>query len=105
MKNCIFANKYSKLDTWNKHTKRLLKAELVKRGISIDDLVRRLNAVGIYETKSSINSKISRGTFSASFLIQCLNVIGCKNFDIEMPYNIAAEPIESYKTKVMQNEK
>lgn len=93
------------MNTWSKHTKRLLKAELVKRGISIDDLVGRLNAVGIYETKSSINSKISRGTFSASFLIQCLNAIGCKNFDIEMPYNIAAEPTENYNTKVMQNEK
>lgn len=87
------------MNTWSNHTKRLLKAELVKRGISIDELVQKLNAVGINETKSSINSKLSRGTFSATFLLQCLNVIGCKNFDIEMPYDIAAEPIANYQKK------
>jgi len=87
------------LDTWREHTKRLLKAELVKRGISIDDLVKKLNDAGVNETKSGVNSKISRGTFSASFMLQCLNVIGCKYFDIEMPYNIAAEPEKEYKKK------
>jgi hypothetical protein len=84
------------MDNWNNHTKRLLKAELVKRGISIEDLTKKLNDAGIHETKSSINSKISRGTFSASFFLQCLNVIGCKNFIVETPYSLAAEPFVEY---------
>ncbi len=37
---------------WNEHCKRLLKAELVKRGISHDELAYRLQEIGINETKS-----------------------------------------------------
>lgn len=65
---------------WNEQAKRLLKSELVRRGITHEDLAELLNEIGVGETKTSIDSKISRGTFSAVFLIQCLNAIGCKNF-------------------------
>lgn len=87
---------------WNNKIKRLLKAELVKRGISNTDLASLLQQAGIEETKSGIDSKISRGTFSAVFFIQCLSVIGCTKIELE-PSNtallIAAEPQEEYYTK------
>ena len=73
------------MNSWNKYIKALLKAELVKRGLTIDDLTELLNQKGIKETKSSVHSKISRGTFSAAFLLQCLNVIGCKDFSVGLP--------------------
>jgi hypothetical protein len=82
---------------WNDHAKRLLKAELIKRGISHEELAIRLQEIGINETKSSIDSKISRGTFSASFLMQCLHVIGCNNFAVENQLLVAAEPYVEYK--------
>jgi len=85
---------------WNNKVKRLLKAELVKRGISTSDLVSLLKRHGIEETKSSIDSKISRGTFSACFFVQCLFVIGCHKIEIEEFENtflIAAEPSVEYK--------
>jgi hypothetical protein len=85
---------------WNNKVKRLLKSELVKRGISNSDLVEMLRQIGVEETKSSIDSKISRGTFSACFLIQCLSVIGCDKLDIdflEIHSLIAAEPQEEYQ--------
>lgn len=71
------------MNVWNDKVKRLLKSELVKRGLSNTDLVFLLKNIGIEETKSSIDSKISRGTFSASFLFQCLTVIGCPKIDVE----------------------
>lgn len=71
------------MDDWNKEAKSILRAELVRRNISYELLVQKLNDVGIQETKSSIGSKISRGAFSATFLIQCLKVIGCKHLTIE----------------------
>ncbi|MDW7695622.1 DUF6471 domain-containing protein [Flammeovirgaceae bacterium SG7u.111] len=82
---------------WNELSKRLLKSELVKRGISHEELAFRLKEVGINETKSSIDSKISRGTFSAAFLLQCLHVIGCHQFIVESELLVAAEPRVSYK--------
>ena len=68
---------------WNDKVKRLLKSELVRRGISNSNLANMLEQIGVEETKSSIDSKISRGTFSASFFLQCLTVIGCEKIEIE----------------------
>ena len=91
------------MSNWNETVKRLLKAELVRRGISHSDLAEMLIKIGIEETKSSIDSKISRGTFSASFFIQCLSVIGCEKIEIleyENQLSIAAEPKEEYNIKI-----
>jgi hypothetical protein len=91
---------------WNAKAKRLLKSELIRRGITSEDLVRLLANIGVEETRAGIDSKISRGTFSAAFLIQCLNVIGCKNFvpevDTEM---ILLEPVVLYRTKKAKTKK
>ena len=88
---------------WNDHVKRLLKAELIRRKISHEDLAIRLQDIGVSETKSSIDSKISRGTFSAAFLLQCLYVIGCKNFVVEEQLFMVAETNVEYK-KNQRNE-
>jgi len=90
------------MSVWNDKIKRLLKSELVKRGISNTELAEMLGQIGIEETKSSIDSKISRGTFSASFFIQCLSVIGCTRIEIESYDNqltIAAAPLSEYLIK------
>jgi hypothetical protein len=84
----------------NDKVKRLLKSELVKRGIKTVDLVELLNQKGLNETKSSVTNKISRGTFSAAFFLQCLSVIGCSKLEIEdytSTLAMAAEPIVEYK--------
>jgi hypothetical protein len=95
------------MSDWNNKVKRILKSELVKRGISTEELAALLNENGCTETKSSVDSKISRGTFSASFFVQCMYVIGCEKIEIEnyrpkmhlsnMPLAMAAEPIVHYK--------
>ncbi|MEI6047474.1 MAG: DUF6471 domain-containing protein [Bacteroidota bacterium] len=77
---------------WNDKAKRLLRSELVRRGISHDQLVELLAEINVIETKASIDSKISRGTFSAAFLIQCLLAIGCKSFVPEISADLVEEP-------------
>lgn len=89
------------MSKWDDKAKRLLKSELVKRGVSNTDLVLLLNEIGVEETKAGIDSKISRGSFSATFLLQCLIVIGCHKLEIEdyeSQLLMAAEPSEPYKT-------
>lgn len=88
------------MDNWNDKVKRILKSELIKRGVSNADLVKLLKEIDIHETKASIDSKISRGTFSACFFLQCLSVIGCNKIEIEEFENllsVAAEPNVEYK--------
>lgn len=88
------------MDNWNDKVKRILKSELIKRGVSNADLVLLLKEIDVQETKASIDSKISRGTFSACFFLQCLSVIGCSKIEIEEFGNLwsaAAEPNVEYK--------
>ena len=98
------------MSNWNDKVKRMLKSELMRRGISTEELTVLLNEIGNAETKSSVDSKISRGTFSASFFMQCMYVIGCKKIEIEeyralyavseSTHSIAAETAVEYnKTK------
>ena len=89
---------------WNEQAKRLLKSELVKRGVSNEELAFLLKEFGGKETKASIDSKISRGTFSAAFLLQCLNALDCKDFDpIIKEYNIIEESkAKYYRTKKVE---
>lgn len=55
---------------------RYLKSKIVAKGKTYQDVVMRLNEEGIKCTESSFTTKLNRGTFSASFFIQCLAIIG-----------------------------
>lgn len=65
-------------DDWAALSKGLLKAELVKRGISYQQLAERLRAMGVTYTTENVTNKINRGRFSTMFLLQCLEAIECK---------------------------
>ena len=69
---------------WNQIAREYLRDELAEKQISHSDLVGYLSAIGIPETKASIDSKICRGTFSAAFLLQCLTAIGSKKMESKM---------------------
>ncbi len=92
---------------WNNKVKRILKSELVKRGISTEELTLLLNEIGCSETKSSVDSKISRGTFSAAFFMQCLYVIDCKKIEIEeyRPMYAISEPMSLMAAETATNYK
>lgn len=57
--------------------KNLLKSELKRKGLSYKDLAERLTAIGVHENERNLNNKISRGGFTAAFLIQAMDAIGC----------------------------
>jgi hypothetical protein len=56
--------------------RRFLKAELKRADVSYAELARRLNEHGFEESEAGIASKLARGTFSATFLLACLTVLG-----------------------------
>ena len=69
---------------WQARVKGLLKGELKRRGIGYRDLSERLAALGIQESEQNIANKISRGGFSAVFLVQCLDAIGCRTVSLSV---------------------
>ena len=67
---------------WEDRVKRLLKAELARKGITYAQLVGKLAEIGVMDSEPNIRNKISRGKFTAVFLIQCLEAIEAKELRI-----------------------
>jgi hypothetical protein len=67
---------------WQDFARNLMKSEMKRRGMTYKDLAERLTAAGTPDTPENLMNKVSRGGFSAAFLFQCLNAIGCKNISI-----------------------
>ena len=65
-------------EKWQDRVKGILKAELARRHISYRDLADRLGAIGVKDNERNIANKISRGSFTAAFFVQCLDAIGCR---------------------------
>ncbi|ESX92478.1 DUF6471 domain-containing protein [Mesorhizobium sp. LNJC403B00] len=62
--------------------KNLLKSELKRKGVTYAQLAEKLAAMDIHETERNLNNKISRGGFSAAFLLQCLTAIGSQTLHL-----------------------
>lgn len=73
----------AKPPSWEDRAKRLLKAELARADIGYRELAERLKKHGLQETEASIANKISRGTFSATFLLASLVAIGAETVRLE----------------------
>lgn len=61
---------------WESRVANILKAELKRKGVTYGGLVEKLADIGVKENQANIANKLSRGKFSAVFLIQCLEAIG-----------------------------
>jgi len=56
---------------WTTQAKNILRAELTRKGVSVRELARRLD-----QDERVLANKISRGKFTAAFMLECLNAIG-----------------------------
>lgn len=63
--------------------KNLLKGELKRRGVTYAQLAEKLASIGVTENERNLNNKISRGGFTAAFLLQCLEAIGAETLRVQ----------------------
>ena len=61
---------------WNARAANLLKSELKRHGISYANLVEKLAKIGVEEKEVNVRNKLSRGAFTAAYLLQCMEAIG-----------------------------
>lgn len=73
---------------WRRTASAIVRANLKLAHMNNIDLAAALGKLGIHESRKAISAKLIRGSFSASFLLQCLAATGTKQ--IELPS--AAEP-------------
>jgi len=70
-------------DDWKVRASAIIRSILTRRNIKYHELAIRLNGIGVEETQSSISNKISRGTFSFVFFIQCMEVLNIDEVRID----------------------
>lgn len=69
-------------EEWTLVVKRLLKSEMTKRGVTYDQLTEKLATLGVHDSSVNIRNKVARGKFTAAFLLQCLEAVGCKTLHL-----------------------
>lgn len=70
-------------DDWSAYAKRVMRSEMQRVGMSYADLVIALDATGVKESEANLRNKVSRGSFTAAFLFQCLRVMGVKTLHLD----------------------
>jgi hypothetical protein len=71
-------------ENWPKIASKILKKELKREKITYNELCKRLAKIGVNETFGSISNKISRGSFSFIFFIQCIKAISSSRFRFDL---------------------
>jgi hypothetical protein len=67
---------------WSRYASGLIKASLKRHDMTYADLVDALGRQGVKESEANLRNKLSRGSFTAAFLLQCLAAIGVSYIDI-----------------------
>lgn len=68
---------------WEQLVKNMLRAEMMRRGISYEQLALKLAAIGVEDNVLNLRNKVARGRFTATFFAQCLVAIGVN--DLQVP--------------------
>ena len=63
---------------WEEKAKTILRVEMAKKGATYAHLAERLAAIGIEDNERNLRNKVSRGKFTAGFLLQCLVALGAE---------------------------
>ena len=67
---------------WDERVKTLLKVELKRKNVTYAELCGKLADIGVMDSEPNIRNKISRGKFTAVFLVQCLTAIGVNELQL-----------------------
>lgn len=60
---------------WEDLAKNILRAAMMQRGVSYAVLADKLAAIGVQDNELNLRNKVSRGRFTAVFLMQCLKAL------------------------------
>ena len=65
---------------WEAKARGIIRGEMARQNITYAQLVEKLAAIGVQEDERNLRNKVSRGKFTAAFLLQCMDAIGVRAF-------------------------
>lgn len=68
---------------WQKKARRLVRAEMARKGYSYKALARELAKLGVEGNEKVLSTKVSRGTFSFAFFLQCMHALDVHSISLD----------------------
>ena len=68
---------------WEAKARGILRAEMARQNVTYSQLVERLESIGVTEDERNLRNKVSRGKFTAAFLLQCLSALGSQRLSLD----------------------
>jgi hypothetical protein len=67
---------------WEAKARGIVRAEMARQNITYAQLVEKLAAIGVQEDERNLRNKVSRGKFTAAFLLRCLSALGSRSVSV-----------------------
>jgi Domain of unknown function (DUF6471) len=64
---------------WEAKARGIIRAEMARQNITYSQLAERLESIGVTEDERNLRNKVSRGKFTAAFMLQCLGALGSQS--------------------------
>lgn len=77
---------------WEELAKNLIRAEMMRRGVSFAALAERLDVIGVKDNELNLRNKVGRGRFTAVFMLQCFKALGVEWIQIPEALDDAIRP-------------
>lgn len=81
---------------WEQLVKNILRAEMMRRGVSYEQLATRLAAIGVEDNVLNLRNKVARGRFTATFFTQCLVALGVDELQVPDAREIASNAVDGH---------
>ena len=69
-------------EEWKAEAKRIVRAEMTRRGVTYERLVALLKELGIDESVPNLKNKVSRGKFDFTLVLKCMVAMGVKKLTV-----------------------
>ena len=63
---------------WEAKARGLIRGEMARQGVTYAQLVEKLDAIGVKEDERNLRNKVSRGKFTAAFLLQMMMALNSR---------------------------
>ena len=68
---------------WEAQARGIIRGEMAKQNITYANLVDLLRQIGVSEDERNLRNKVSRGKFTAPFMLQVLSAMGCTKIELD----------------------
>lgn len=68
---------------WEAKARGVIRGAMAQKGVTYAQLAHRLAALGVQEDERNLRNKVSRGKFTAAFLLQCLAALELRRLVID----------------------